>query len=97
VPFGFWLLTREMPLRLGWYLRPALEFGCATVILTGLIVLVARECQLHELPAIGTAGVTLAAACLLAGFLFVCFPAGRLAMSEARLVWRSTSMLKGCG
>lgn len=97
VPLGFWLLTREMTLRLAWYLRPALELGGAGVVLTALLALMTRQCHTHSLGAIGTAAATFTAAYLAGGLLFACAPAGRLALSEVVHVWRSRRIIQGVG
>jgi len=82
VPLGFWLLTREMPVRLGYFLRPAFEFGAAMVLLTFVLALIVRECHTRELGPILCAGATFCAAYVLGGLLFSCLPMGRVALRE---------------
>lgn len=97
VPLGFWLLTREMTLRLAWYLRPTLELGVTGVVLTALLALMTRQCHAHSLGAVGTAAATFTAAYVAGGLLFACTPAGRLALSEVVHVWRSRRIMQGVG
>jgi len=95
VPLGFWLLTREMPLRLGYFLRPAFEFGAATVLLTCVLVLAVSQCHAQELGPILCAGATFCAAYVLGGLLFSCLPMGRVALRELLHFARLTPHAKG--
>jgi len=83
VPLGFWLLTREMPLRLGYFLRPAFEFAGAAVILVAVLTGVVREGHFFGLAPSLIAALTLLTAYVFGGVLYACLPMGRLALSQA--------------
>jgi PST family polysaccharide transporter len=95
VPLGFWLLTREMPLRLGYFLRPAFEFGVAMVLLACVIGLITMKLHEHHIGPIVCAGATFFAAYVIGGLMFICLPMGRLALRELLHFARSAPLAKG--
>jgi hypothetical protein len=95
VPLGFWLLTREMPLRLGYFLRPAFEFGVVTVLLASVLGLIVMKFHEHELQPIVCAGATFCVAYVLGGLMFACLPMGSLALRELLHCARLYPLAKG--
>ncbi len=82
VPLGFWLLTRGMPLRLGYFLRPMFEFAGVTVLLTSALTFMTIGCHDLGAGAFISSSLTFCSAYILGGIIAACLPFGRLAMSE---------------
>jgi PST family polysaccharide transporter len=82
IPLGFRLLTRDMPFKLGYFLRPVFEFACVGIALTGILALITTQCQAHSMGAIACAGISFISAYLIGGIIASCLPSGRLALDE---------------
>lgn len=82
IPLGFWLLTRDMPLKLGYFLTPVFEFACLGIGLTGILAFITAQCQAHSMGAIACAGISFISAYLIGGIIAFCLPSGRLALDE---------------
>ena len=95
VPLGFWLLTRDMPLRLGYFLRPVFEFAGVAIALTGILLLIVAKCHDSGLGAIGCAGITLCNAYLVGGIIAACLPSGRLVLKQLAHFCHQALMPKG--
>jgi O-antigen/teichoic acid export membrane protein len=95
IPLGFWLLTREMPLRLGYFLGPVFEFAGVAIALTGVLALIVARCHDMGMGAIGCAGITFCSAYLIGGIIAACLPSGRLVLDQFTHLYHQASLPKG--
>jgi PST family polysaccharide transporter len=95
IPLGFWLLTRDMPLRLGYFLRPMFEFAGVTVVLTAALVFLTIACHDRGAGAFISSSLTFCSAYILGGIIAACLPFGRLAIREFIHITRQVSSLRG--